>query len=348
MTVITIEDAVSLWKEHLLIDVRSQDEYKNGHIPCAINLPILDNEERAVIGTLYKKSNRQTAIKKGLDYFGPKMKFFVEEVENLLSKKTYRDHSTVIIYCWRGGMRSNIMGWLLTLYGFKVKLIKGGYKSFRNWCLDVFDRDNQYILIGGFTGSGKTEIINKLSKRYNEPVIDLEGLAKHRGSAFGGIGMENQPSQEMFENLLALRLHDLFDSSHYILLEDESQRIGMVSIPQLLWNRMRLSKLIFLKLSFEKRLENIINDYGKLDRSLLSSAIIRLQKKLGGLDTKNCLAYLVNKDIEGCFNLLLKYYDKVYLKSLDKKCHGLTALHEFHIEGMDEELMSLSQMIKNI
>ena len=348
MTTISVNEAITKWKGHLWIDVRSQNEYATGHIPGAVNIPILDNNERAIIGTLYKTSGRQTAIKKGLDYFGPKMSSSLEQVENILLNKNYKNDNLLVLYCWRGGMRSNIMAWLLSLYGYEVKLIEGGYKSYRNWCLNIFERDFKYILIGGYTGTGKTKIIHKISKKFNEPVLDLEGLANHRGSAFGGIGMDPQPTQEMFENKLALKLWELSSLNNYILFEDESQRIGMVSLPQPLWDRMKLGSLIFLKLSFQKRLENIIDDYGKLDRSLLSSAIIRLQKRLGGMETKMSLELLVNKDMEGCFKILLKYYDKVYLKSLEKKSGSLTAIAEIDIEDNESELMLITEKIKTL
>jgi tRNA 2-selenouridine synthase len=348
MTTISVKDAITKWKGHLWIDVRSQNEYSSGHIPGAVNIPILDNHERAIIGTLYKTSERQTAIKRGLDFFGPKMRSIVEQVDTILLDKLYSGDKLLVLYCWRGGMRSNIMAWLLSLYGYEVKLIEGGYKSFRNWCLQMFERDFKYILIGGYTGTGKTKIIHTLSKKFKQPVLDLEGLANHRGSAFGGIGMDTQPTQEMFENKLAIQVWELSWINNYILFEDESQRIGMVSIPQPLWDRMKVGNLIFLKLSFERRLENILVDYGKLDRSLLSSAIIRLQKRLGGMDTKMSLELLVNKDIEGCFRILLKYYDKVYLKSLEKKRGGLKAIDEIDITGNETELLLITEKIKSL
>ncbi|MEI2739338.1 MAG: tRNA 2-selenouridine(34) synthase MnmH [Chitinophagaceae bacterium] len=197
---IHIEQFLELAKQHPVLDVRSPGEYKHAHIPGAHSLPLFTDEERKVVGTAYKQESREQAIKLGLDFFGLKMRKMVEEVEQLSP-----DSKTVLVHCWRGGMRSAGIAWLLDLYGFKVYTLIGGYKKFRNYVLDTFKLPFQLNILGGYTGSGKTELLKALREK-GEKVIDLEGIANHKGSAFGNIGMPAQPGQEMFENILATEL----------------------------------------------------------------------------------------------------------------------------------------------
>ena len=300
----------------LLLDVRSPGEYSHAHIPGAFNLPLFSNEERKVVGTAYKQESREQAIKLGLNYFAPKMVVMVEEVEKLLVENKFNKNSPVIVHCWRGGMRSAGVAWLLDLYGFKVFTIIGGYKSFRNWTLNQFEITYQFKVVGGYTGSGKTEVLTALIKK-GETVIDLEDIAKHKGSAFGNLTGIQQPSQEMFENLLAIELFKHKDKC--IWLEDESQRVGDVNIPIKLYYNKQASVVYFLDIPFEERLKYIVKDYGKNTKDKLVNAIIRIKKRLGGLDTKNAINFLLEDDIENCFAILLKYYDKYYLKGLQSR-----------------------------
>src|SRR5687767_4199360 len=148
-----IEQFLEFAKHHQVIDVRSPGEYKHAHIPGAYNLPLFTDEERAAVGTAYKQESREKAIKIGLDFFGPKMKKMVEEVESIVGS---RESRSVLIYCWRGGMRSAAVAWLMDLYGFKVYTLTGGYKTFRNYTLASFSFPLSLSLLGGYTGSGKT------------------------------------------------------------------------------------------------------------------------------------------------------------------------------------------------
>lgn len=347
---ITIQELFDLTEIPLIIDVRSQSEYLKGHIPNSKNIPLLTDEERKEIGTIYKQESKRKAIRRGLDFFGPKMRSIVEIIDAITEAKD--DHFTqtqkIVIYCWRGGMRSNIFGWLLEIYGYEIILIEGGYKSYRNWCVKQFTFKRNILLLGGYTGSGKTKILQSLLKS-GLPVIDLENLANHKGSAFGGIGLGDQPTQETFENYLAFNLYYQTKKSDYFIVEDESQRIGMVSIPQDLWEQMKCSTLIFIDAPFEVRLNHILTEYGTLDRSLLGASILRLQKKLGGLDTKHCLEYLLNRDYRSCFEILLRYYDKLYLKSLEKKKTSLTDYRIFDLKEYNKTAINkLFNSIKGI
>lgn len=293
-----------------VIDVRSPQEYTHAHIPNALSMPLFNDEERKVVGTTYKQISREQAIKIGLDYFGPKMRRMVEHIEELVKDSPSKQ---IVVHCWRGGMRSAAVAWLLDLYGFKVYTIIGGYKAFRTWVLDHLSKDRDYTILGGYTGSAKTEILQAL-KYKGETVIDLEGIAHHKGSAFGAIGQEPQPSQEMFENILALQIKEAGDKN--IWLEDESQRIGLVNIPHLMWEVIRKKPVCFLEIPFEVRLNHILDTYGKLNKGELAGAIIRIKKRLGGLETKTALSFLAEDNMIECFRILLTYYDKLYAKAL--------------------------------
>ena len=239
---LTIEEFLALAQQHPVLDVRSSGEYTHAHIPGAHNLPLFNDEERKAVGTAYKQQSRETAIKIGLDFFGVKMKAMVEEAEKIVGgwqltvgkeqkkvsstqlavgkghiangnklpaseQRQLRTANCVLLHCWRGGMRSAGVAWLLDLYGFKVYTLVGGYKAYRKWVLAQFEKEYNFNIIGGYTGSGKTLLLHELVKE-KQTVVDLEALACHKGSAFGAFGEKEQPGQEMFENLLAQRLND--------------------------------------------------------------------------------------------------------------------------------------------
>lgn len=339
-----IDNFLVLSMQHPIIDVRSPAEFAHAHIPGAYNLPLFNDEERKVVGTAYKQESREKAIKIGLRYFGPKMVEMVEAIEQFKpGGELKKAKKTLLVHCWRGGMRSAGVAWLLDLYGFKVYTLAGGYKSFRQWAHLQFDTGYQFKIIGGFTGSGKTGIIANM-KNQNISAVDLEGLANHKGSAFGSIGQPPQPTQEMFENCLALALSTVGTkqqaenneqsspvltltasdqpptiNDRTVWLEDESQRIGNLMIPPPLWQQMRRAPVYFLQIPFEERLSNIIQDYGKGDKEKIINAVVRIKKKLGGLETKTAVNHLLEDNLAECFRVLLTYYDKLYQKSLHNR-----------------------------
>ncbi|MBX9784272.1 MAG: tRNA 2-selenouridine(34) synthase MnmH [Chitinophagaceae bacterium] len=350
VTKLHIEDFLQLAQQHPVLDVRSPGEYLHAHIPHAVSFPLFTDEERKIVGTAYKQKSREEAIKIGLDFFGIKMRKMVEEAEvivgshkpvvNTDNKNPANDSGLkttgskiVLVHCWRGGMRSAGVAWLLDLYGFKVYTLAGGYKAFRKWVLEQFEKKYSFHILGGYTGSGKTHVLNALGK-HGATIIDLEGLAKHKGSAFGNIGMPPQPKQEHFENLLAIKLNEA--SGKTIWLEDESQRIGDVNIPIQFWNQMRNNKLVFLDIPFEERLKHLVEEYGKLERERMVNAIIRIKKRLGGLETKESINALVEDRVEDCFRILLKYYDKWYLKGMNNREALNTLLHKIPCNTVDE------------
>lgn len=331
---VSVEKFLDLSLKIPVLDVRSPGEFSHAHIPDAYSIPLFSDEERKIIGTTYKQVSRKNAIKTGLDFFGPKMKNIVCRTEEISKEKTAFKSLTntaekelqifekqkVAIHCWRGGMRSGAVAWLLDLYGFEVYILEGGYKAFRNWALAQLSKDYNFKLIGGYTGSGKTLLLKELEKQ-GKTVIDLEGIACHKGSAFGGLDKIPQPSNEMFENLLAFQLFKALagNPGQEIWLEDESQRIGNLNMPIILWNLFRTKPLYFLDVPFEQRLEYLTEEYGHYPKELLVNAIIRIQKRLGGLETKNAIGFLLENDLENCFSILLKYYDKHYEKALKNR-----------------------------
>jgi len=311
ITKLHIDEFLNLAETSLLLDVRSPSEYAHGHIPQAVSLPLFTDEERKVVGTAYKQESKQKAIKHGLKYFGTNMVQMVETVEGLLSKGNYG--STVLLYCWRGGMRSSGVAWLLDLYGFKVYTLVGGYKAYRNWVLEQFDKEYHIYILGGLTGSGKTPLLYQL-KKAGERIIDLEALANHKGSAFGGLDGMEQPTAEMFENLLSSELFKLNTGTAAIWMENESQRIGNINMPSSFFRNFRTKPILFLEIPFEERLNHIVSEYGKHKKEDLINTIVRIKKRLGGLETKNAINFLLEDNVKECFRILLSYYDKWYIK----------------------------------
>jgi tRNA 2-selenouridine synthase len=254
----------------------------------------------------------------------------VEEVETQVQTKYDNGKGKdVYVYCWRGGMRSAAVAWLLDLYGFTVYTLAGGYKAFRNHVLQTFEIPFSFRILGGYTGSGKTEVLNQMEKE-GAVTIDLEQLACHKGSAFGSFKMPPQPTQEMFENLLALELRKKYDTGGHVTdqaiwLEDESQRIGNLNLPTPLWNTMRTAPLYFLEIPFEERLNHITEEYGACDREKLIEAVQRIRQRLGGLEAGNAISFLEEGRLREAFGILLQYYDKRYLKGLHNR-EALSAL----------------------
>ncbi len=308
---IQIEEFLELSNSLPVIDVRSEGEFKQGHIPGAFNVPVMNDEERAAVGTAYKRNGRQNAILKGLELTGPYLKDRLKSA----AKKVKNDR--VLVYCWRGGMRSGFFSYLLEFYGLKPVVLKGGYKSFRHLVLKEFDKPRELFVLGGMTGSGKTEVLNEL-KKTGQQVLDLEGIARHKGSAFGGIGQGQQPTQEQFENYLAAELMKSHRNEP-LWLEDEGRTIGSKVIPIGLWNQKQSAFTFILKIDFEKRLEYIYNSYGFLPVESLMEATQKIAKRLGNEQFKESLALLEQGRIKEGLAFSLRYYDKAYQHLQNKK-----------------------------
>ena len=332
---LSIKEFLQASKNKLILDVRSPAEYAHAHIPSAASFPLFNDEERKIVGTTYKQKSREDAIRIGLDFFSPKMKKMVEDVEEVLGRpdSTSNQKLEVFVHCWRGGMRSAAIAWLLDLYGFQVYSLAGGYKAFRNHVLETFEQPFEFTVLGGYTGSGKTEVLNELA-RHGEKIIDLEKLASHKGSAFGSFKMPPQPSQEMFENLLSVELNEKLlnpgPASANIWLEDESQRIGDLNLPTSLWETMRTAPIIFLEIPFEERLNHLVEEYGECETEKLIDSTRRISQRLGGLDAKNAIEFLQAGNKKEAFKILLHYYDKRYLKGLHNRENIPTLLTKIH------------------
>ncbi|MCW3122821.1 MAG: mnmH [Flavipsychrobacter sp.] len=333
---VNIDEFLSLAKQHTVLDVRSPGEYAHAHIRDAYNVPLFSDEERKMVGTAYKQQSREDAIKIGLDYYGPKMRQIVEQAETIIAETKFQipnskpqTPKTVLLHCWRGGMRSQAIAWLLDLYGFRVYVLKGGYKAYRNRILAQFELTCPLHIVGGYSGSGKTQVLHRL-KASGYATIDLEAIAQHKGSAFGALG-HAQPTQEMFENLLGQELHDTaaMHPGKAIWIEDESRRIGQVNLPDAFWNTLLSAPVYFLDVPFEERLGFITAEYKSGKKPDLVNGIMRIQKRLGGLNTKNAINYLLEDNYTECFRILLHYYDKYYSiglydrKKIDEHLHSI-------------------------
>lgn len=297
-----------------ILDVRSPGEFAQGHIPGAHNLPLFDNEERAEIGTLYKQQSREAAIERGLAIVGPKMAAFVQQAKALTEGRKLR------IHCWRGGMRSESMAWLMQVAGFEVSTLVGGYKAFRQHVLTQLGRPFHLLVLGGKTGSGKTDMLKALAAQ-GEQVIDLEGLAHHKGSAFGALGQPPQPSSELFGNRLQAALAPL-DPQRRIWVEDESHNIGRVHIPEPFWQQMKRAPVLAVEVPMAVRVERLVREYAGADDQELAASLQRIQKRLGGQHIQAALAALAQQDYHTVAAIALRYYDKAYQHGLEQRPPG--------------------------
>ena len=295
-----------------LVDVRSPGEFQQGHIVGAVNIPLFSDEERAAVGTIYKKKTKEKAIELGYQYVTPKLQSFLNE-----SAKVSKQ-GAIAVHCWRGGMRSRSFAQHLHENGFQeVYVIEGGYKAFRNYVLDFFDQKFKLHILGGYTGSGKTFILDEL-KLMGEQVIDLEYFAHHKGSAFGSLGETAQPSSQHFENELFEYWRHL-DIQRPVWLEDESARIGCVQIPKTLYAQMRSNKLYFIDIPKEERAKLLVTEYAGFDSDHLAKSINDIAKRLGGQSVKTALEALKSKDYFQVAMITLQYYDKAYFKGVGKR-----------------------------
>jgi tRNA 2-selenouridine synthase len=291
-------------QELFLVDVRSPGEFQNGHIPNAVNIPLFTDEQRAIVGVTYKQEGKKAAIEKGLSLIS--LSSFVDKIKELRVPKK------LVLYCARGGMRSQAMGWLFGLLEHEVTLLPGGYKSFRAFVLSQFQCPYAFLVLAGKTGVGKTDQLQIL-KSQKEPVLDLEELAKHRGSAFGKLS-ESQPSQEHFENLLALALFHLNEKKFWV--EDESRFVGKIRLPDSFFDQMQKAKVVLLSASLEERVGRIIRDYSSQPTSSLIQSIQQLKKSLGDESMKRAIAHLQEENYKEAVSLLLYYYDRRYERAL--------------------------------
>ena len=294
-----------------VLDLRSPSEFEDGHMVGAINMPLFDDAERAQVGTTYKQVSQDVAVLVGLEIVGPKMADMVRKAKSIAVD------GEIMLYCWRGGMRSGSVAWLLSTAGLKVRRLVKGYKAYRRYIRNSFSQDVNLIVLGGMTGSGKTDILIEMIEQGHQ-VIDLEGYANHKGSSFGMLGQKKQPSSEQFEND-TYELWKTFDLTKPVWLEDESKLIGSVAICEPLYLKMRSTNVIKIEPTKQHRIDRLVRDYAVFDIELLKAAVKRIEKRLGRQNATACFKSLDCGDYATVADLTLVYYDKAYLHGLTKR-----------------------------
>jgi tRNA 2-selenouridine synthase len=322
----TITFDQALLDSHCIVDARTPLEFAEDHLPGAINVPILTNPERVEVGTIYKQQGPQAARNLGLTLTCHRFPTIVKTITEAAQGRP------VLVYCWRGGMRSESVAILLEMCGYPVVKLAGGYKVYRNAVMQFFESVSlpvQLVVLHGMTGSGKTEFLQKLSPE-KWTVIDLEGLARHRGSAFGSLGLGEQPPQKRFESLLweSFRKAPL---DRPIVVEGESKRIGQVTLPGNLHEYMAESVKIWCNASVETRVKRLATEYAHCEyRQPMTEALERIKKKLGGDPYLDLCSKLERWDTEGLAQGLIEhYYDKLYYKIRKWEPQGTISLEDY-------------------
>jgi tRNA 2-selenouridine synthase len=323
---IQLDEAVA--NGHQIIDVRSAGESLAGTIPGAINVPLFDDDERSVVGTIYRHGGHKQAVAKGFDYVDKKLTELLHAFQPFQSK-------TITVFCARGGMRSLSVVNLLVQSGYEAFQLEGGYKKYRQNILDSLqDFQPKLIVIHGLTGTGKTRILQKL-----EPSIDLEDLAGHRSSLFGGL--DRQPSnQRTFDSRLAQVIDFLEEEPYFI--EGESRKIGRVFMPKPLAMAMQGAILVNVHCSLDTRIRRIIEDYPVTNeemRNQIETILKSFKQKMGESQVEKMCQYLRDGNLHELVRILLvDYYDKRYSKSMSNYRYEL----ELSSENIDEAAAELS------
>lgn len=298
----------------IILDTRSPSEFSKGHIPGAHVFPLFDDEERAVIGTLYKQQGQDSAVEHGLELVGPKMADFVRRSRQLYQEQ--ENPKPLLIHCWRGGMRSGSVAWLLETAGIPVVKLQGGYKAYKQWTREGLSELPNLRILGGMTGVGKTPILHAMADM-GAQVLDLEGLADHLGSAFGNLDRHEQPSSEQFSNDCHKVIHAM-ERSQPIWVEDESRVIGTVHIPEELFQAMSKAPIWEVTRTDAERINELCRIYGNAERITLREAFLRIQEKLGGARCQEAIAALENGDLPHAASIGLIYYDKLYQHTIQR------------------------------
>lgn len=309
--ILSVEDFLTLRTQIPVADVRSEGEFEAGHIPYAINIPILNNAERVEVGTDYKQKGQAEAIRTGFRLVGPRLIDIIDHTKHVAQDQE------LIVHCWRGGMRSANFCQFAGMAGVKTLQLKGGYKAYRQLALKSFKTPFKFVVLGGSTGSGKTEILNALADA-GEQIIDLESLARHRGSVFGGLMQPPQPTTEQFQNELFEKILTL-NPKKRIWIEDESVAVGKIFLPADFWKIMGTSPLVELQVDKDVRIKRLVSEYGHADKNQFLEAMTGITKKLGGQHFKAAKEKLLGDDMPAVMEILLTYYDKAYRNGLDKK-----------------------------
>jgi tRNA 2-selenouridine synthase len=308
----TVVLAEFLAGEGVILDVRSPSEYRHAHIPGAVNLPLFTDEQRAAVGTLYKSQGQAAAIEEGLRLVGPKLCPLVNAAKQALAGVPAKVH------CWRGGLRSGSVGWLLTTAGIPTMVLQGGYKVFRQHVCRLWTHISPRLLVlGGLTGSGKTALL-ELLREAGEQVLNLEQLAHHRGSTYGNIGLAAQPSHEQFENQLALACQAM-DLARPVWVEDESRMIGHCQIPATLFECMKSAPCVILDIPLSERIRYLVAEYGAMPLEQLIRATRRLERRLGTQRMLEAIRSIEKGELSHAVEIILDYYDRTYRYGIAKR-----------------------------
>lgn len=331
----------------VIVDVRTPAEYEIGHIVNAENMPLFTNEERAIVGTIYKQQSKDKAVEKGLEFVGPRMADMVKTCRKLLRKT---GKSTIYLYCWRGGMRSNSVGWLLKTAGIDVKVLSGGYKAYRHSFIEALINKRWHLMVvGGPTGCGKTYLLEALAQ-HGEQIIDLEGIAKHKGSAFGRHGFtEKQPSSEHFSNILYHELLKL-ESSRTIWCEGESMSIGHIFMPQEMFSTIQKSPFIYYEIPLKDRIQHIFEDYGTCSKEGLIECFQKIKKRLGYDRAQQAIEAVENDNLHLAIEIAMAYYDKGYSKSISERQGSIietVSLTKYDLEEAALRLIKIRKIYEN-
>ena len=333
----TVTFHTDLLKTHCIIDARTPLEYAEDRLPGAINVPLLNNDERVEIGTLYKQEGAHLARIRGLELTAGRFPKIIAEIAATAAGRP------ILVYCWRGGLRSKTIASILDLTGFPVKQLVGGYKAFRNQVAAYFDDfipNAPLVVLHGMTGIGKTTLLGLLKEK-GESIVDLEGIACHRGSAFGSLGLsQDHLTQKHFETLLWDTFRKL-PAGKNIYLEGESRRIGRMTLPGNLYDVMGKSIKVWCTASLETRVRRLTEEYGlKIYEEGLTEALLRIKKRLGGDKYTEIAGYLQRWEMEPFMTeLIVSYYDKLYYKVREWQEDLTLSLEDF--DAAADELMKV-------
>jgi tRNA 2-selenouridine synthase len=330
---ITVERFLELAEYTPVCDVRSPLEYNNGHIPGAINIPLFNDKEREEVGIKYHKEGRIHAILEGLKQTSPSLLLKLQQAMKISTS------GNLLVHCWRGGMRSEAMAWLFSLADIDVEVLDGGYKSYRRYIIKRIAEKRKMIILGGMTGCSKTHILEYL-KVSGQQVLDLEGLANHKGSAFGSLGQHPQPTTEQFANILFNELKKT-NRDLPLWVEDESRNIGSVFMPDRFFLNMQDAPAIILKMDVKTRLPRLIEEYSGYPEELLKASVLKISKRLGGDNTRETIEAIEAGDFAQAIEITLNYYDKAYLFGLKKKHFENTIYVETNVDDIGINAMKV-------
>ncbi len=317
----------------IFIDVRSPLEYAEDTISGAINIPIFDNDERAMLGHTYKNVSKTTAKEKGFEIASHKLSDIYARIKDVA-----KGYSKIVIFCWRGGMRSKSIATVMSLMNLPVFQLEGGYKAYRNYVLRDFESrlemSSPYIVLHGYTGCGKTLLLKALEK-VQMPVLDLEGLANHRGSVFGGVGLGEQPPQKAFESAVYEKTLDL--SNDLVFVEAESTKIGRRTVPAFAIHHIKTGIHVLVNLDKELRIQRLIDDYMEsqgtpaVNFNQIKQALTCIKSYLSNADYKKMEDYLEESNLHDFVGLLLdNYYDPMY-----KKWNNFYGAFDYEVDSTD-------------